>query len=184
MPVHPFLLEQVLRLPKDKDVSDSPIVTSIILSDPANVADLVPYLEQTDSVMSANARRVMCLFEASAAPHLLSALSNRSVVARRDGVDVLWALMAGEPRYVVRDTLEKIASAVEFLLDDKRPLPDRMPPYIERDFRGRICDLTFIVLSHLMDPEFNQSLFRSLDDDGRDEAIARLRRRGLRPGLV
>jgi hypothetical protein len=65
------------------------------------------------------------------------------------------------------------------LLNDTRPLPDDMPEYIECDFRGRICDLAFIVISQLINREYDQSLFRSVDDSGRNEEIRRFKARGF-----
>jgi hypothetical protein len=61
----------------------------------------------------------------------------------------------------VRETLSAVKPDLDKLLDDTRPLPDEMPEYIERDFRGRICDRAYIVISQLINPEFDQSLFRS-----------------------
>jgi hypothetical protein len=184
MPVQPFLLEQVLRVSDDKDVRNSPIVTAIILRDPANAADLVPYLEEANSVVSANARRILCLFEATAIPHVVAALASRTPTARMEALDVLWTLLVTESVPVVRDTLEQIAADLEPLLVDKRPLPLDPPPHIENDFRGRICDQAFLVVSELIDPDFDQSGFRAQDEEGRDQAIAKLRRGGFGRGLV
>ena len=93
-------------------------------------------------------------------------------------------MLLGENTWTIRDTLIQIAPDMEVLLDDKRPLPDHMPEYIERDFRGRICDVAFIVLQQLIDVEYDQSVFRSLDDTSRDEEIARLKRRGFGSAIV
>ena len=184
MPVQPFLLEQALRVSDEKDVRNSPIVTAIILQDPANAADLVPYLEETGSVVSTNARRILCLFDAAAVPHVLTALANRTPAARMEGLDVIWTLLVTEAAPVVRDTLEQISAALEPLLSDRRPVPLELPSHIERDFVGRICDQAFLVVSELIDPGFDESRFRSLDEEGRDRAIAQLRRGGFGRGLV
>jgi len=151
----------------------------VILSDPANAIDLVPALEQADTIESTNARRILCQFGAEAAPYLTKTLRNGGLNARKEGVEILWSMLLGENSWVVRDTLNQIASDLFVLLDDKRPLPDRMPTHIERDFRGRICDLTFIVVQQLIDSRYDQSEFRSLDDKGRDEYITRLKDRGF-----
>jgi hypothetical protein len=183
MAVTPQLLEQVLRLPEERDVRNSPIVTAIVLADPANAADLVPFLDQGD-LAAANARRVLCLFGADAAPHLVAALRDAGPAARMEGLDVLFALLAGEAAPVIRDTLERIAPDLDPLLADQRPLPYEAPPQVEPDFLGRICDQAFLVCSELLDPGFDQTPFRSLDEEGRNREIAQLRRRGLRPGIV
>lgn len=184
MAVPPFLLEQVLRLPEDKNVRNSPIVTAIILRDPANAADLVPYLDHADEVVSANARRILCLFAADAVPHLVAALANRSAAARTDGLDVLWTLLISEPAPVIRDTLEQIASDLEPLFADKRPLAVELPAHIERDFLGRICDHAYLVIAEILDPDFDQSRFRALAEDGRNEEIKRLKARGIGLNIV
>ena len=184
MPVQPFLLEQALRVSDEKDVRNSPIVRAIILQDPANASDLVPYLEETTSVVSTNARRVLCLFDARAVPHVVTALANRTPAARLEAIDVIWTLLASEPVHVVRDTLEQISAGLEILLADRSPVPVELPPNIENDFLGRICDQAFLVVSELIDPAFDESRFRSLDEDGRDQAIAQLRRGGFGRGLV
>lgn len=179
MPLNPQLLEVVLRTPESLDVSTLPIVRAVILQDPANAADFVPALEQADTIQSKNARRILCLFNASAAPHLLKALASAGVEARKQGVEIFWSLLFGESAAIVRSALSLAAPDLDKLLDDKRALPDNMPEYIERDFRGRVCDLTFIVIQELMDATYDQSMFRSLDEGGRDEEIDRLRRSGF-----
>ncbi len=173
------LLEQVLHTPESRDVRDSPIVTAIILSDARNAGDLAPYLDQVDSNVSTNARLILCLFDVASVPHLVAALRNVGLEGRKEGIDILWSLLLGENNLTIRDTLTQIAHDMEVLLDDKRPLPDQMPDFIERDFQGRVCDLAFIMLQSLINDEYDQSLFRSLKNIDRDDEIARLRRRGF-----
>jgi hypothetical protein len=179
MPLDPLLLAQALRTPEDHDVRRTPIVRAVILGDPANAADLVPALAQPGELAAANARRILCLFEAPAVPHLLAALAAAGIRERKEGIEILWAMLVGESAATIRQTLEQSSQPLFKLLDDRRALPDTMPEYVERDFRGRICDLAFIVLQRLIDPNFDQSLFRSLDDDGRDEEIRRMKNRGF-----
>src|SRR6266511_3791322 len=97
MPLDPRLLEQVLRLPESKDVRDSPIVTAVILQDPQNARDLVPYLNRIETLEAHNARRILCLFGAAAAPHVLDALQAVGTEGRNEGVEVLAALLVTEP---------------------------------------------------------------------------------------
>jgi hypothetical protein len=59
-----------------------------------------------------------------------------------------------------------------------------MPDYVERDFRGRICDLAFIVIQQMISPEYDQSLFRSMDENGRNKEIDRLKSRGIGLNIV
>jgi hypothetical protein len=179
MALDPLLLAQALRTPEDRDVRRTPIVRAVILSDPANAADLVPALGQAGELAAANARRILCLFDAAAVPHLLAALTAAGARTRKEGIEILWAMLAGESAATIRQTLEENSQPLFELLDDRRALPDTLPDYIERDFRGRICDLAFIVLQRLIDPKFDQSLFRSLDDEGRDEEIRRMKSRGF-----
>jgi hypothetical protein len=174
MPVDPQLLERVLRTPDSGDISESPIVTAVILEDPANAADLVPALERERTLESRNARRILCLFDADAAPHLVHALNGASTIARKEGLEILWTLLFDEDRREIRESLDRMAADLQPLLSDKQPLPDFMPEYIERDFRGRICDLAYIVIRQLLDPEFDQSEFRARDNEERDQEIRRL----------
>lgn len=184
MAIDPQMLAQVLSTPKSRDVTESPIVRAVILNDAANAAALVPALERSGTLEAYNARRILCLFEANAAPHLLAELRTAGINARKEGLEILWALLVGEEAWTVRETLTQIAADMEVLLNDKRSLPDHMPEYIERDFRGRICDLAFIELQSLINAEYDQSLFRSLDENGRDIEIARLKRRGFGLNIV
>jgi hypothetical protein len=184
MPIDRQLLEQILRTPESRDVSDSPIVTAIILHDASNAADLVPYLDQIDSDASINARRILCMFDAAAIPYLLVAMRNAGLEARKECIEILWSTLLGESAQTVREILIQVGPDKEMLLDDKRPLPDEFSEYVERDFRGRICDLAFIMLQSVVDSEYDQSLFRSLDDNERDTEIARLKRKGSEPGIV
>jgi hypothetical protein len=114
----------------------------------------------------------------------VTALANRTPAARLEAVDVIWTLLASEPAPVVRDTLEQISAGLDKLLADRSPVPVELPPNIEDDFLGRICDQAFLAISELIDPAFDESGFRSLDEEGRDRAIAQLRRGGFGRGLV
>jgi hypothetical protein len=184
MAIDPQLLEQVLRIPESRDVLGSPIVTAVVLQDPANAAALVPRLEDYSSLEARNARRILCQFGTDAVPHIVLALAQAQLEARKAGIEVIWAILTGEPEREVRDVLTGVQPGLGTLLDDRRELPDHMPGYIERDFEGRLCDFTFLLLQQLVDAEYDQSLFRSLDDDGRDEEIGRLKGRGFGGAMV
>lgn len=178
MTIDPHMLAQVLRTPQSQDVTESPIVRAAILSEAAHAADLVPALEQSRTLEAVNARRILCLFEADAVPHVLAKLGTAGPNARQEGLEILWALLVGEKPWTVRETLAAAARDLDILLEDTRPLSDEMPDYIERDFRGRICDLAFLVMQQLIDSAYDQSLFRSLDERGRNAEIKRLQARG------
>lgn len=179
MPVDPQLLEQALGLPEEKDPEDSPIVTAVILADPANAADLVPYLDRTDSLQALNARRILVEFDAPAAPVIVHALRSAGTSARLEGIEVVWSILLAEEPRARRDGLLALdGTDLDELLNDKRPVPeDDIPDYIERDFTGRICDLALIMLESLHDPDYDPSHFRQLDDDERDAEIDDFRRR-------
>ena len=185
MPVDPRLLDQVLRRPRDVDVRDTPIVRTIILRDPANAEILVPFLDDPRSTAAVHARRILCLFDRLAVPPLMKALGDtrRTADGRVEGLGALWSMLLGEQSFTVRDTIRQVTADVRALLADKRPIPDRMPAVVERDFHGRVCDLTCIVLGHLTDREFNPSRFRGFDDEERDREIGRFERR-LFGGIV
>lgn len=184
MPIDPNMLAQVLRTPESRDVTESPIVRAVIVTDPANVADLVSALEHADSLEARNARRIACLFETDAVAPLLAKLRTAGPDARKEGIEIFWTILTGEDPHTIRRTLDVVQDDLDVLFNDTRPLPDNMPEWIERDFRGRICDLAFILVQLLLSPEFDQSLFRSLDDEGRNNEIRRLRTRVLSPGIV
>ena len=50
MAIDPNLLAQVLGTPNSCDVMGSPIIRAVILSDPANAADLVPALDDNQTL--------------------------------------------------------------------------------------------------------------------------------------
>ena len=179
MAIDPNILAQVLRTPDSRDVTESPIVRAVLLVDPTNAANLVPALEEGQALEASNARKVLCLFEANAVPSLLTALRDAGPRARQEGLEILWALLVTEETWTVQETLAAVKPNLDTLLDDMRPLRDDMPDYIERDFRGRICDLAFCIVQQLMDRQYDQSVFRSLDDIGRNEEIRRLKARGF-----
>jgi hypothetical protein len=180
MALDPQLIAQALRTPESQDVTETPIVRAVILSDPGNAADLVPALARGDTPESRNARRVLCQFGPEAVPHLLDALAaSAGARVRAEGIGVLWALLSVEDVRVVRTRLGDSWSEVGALLHDTSPLPDEMPDYIERDFTGRVCDLAYVVVQELVDDGFDQSSFRALDDEGRNQAIRQLLSRGF-----
>lgn len=184
MPIDPIILDRVLRTPASRDIRASPIVTAVILSDPANAADLVPILDQVESVQARNARRILCLFGAAAVPYLIKALHNAGLYARKAGIETLWSMMLGENRWTIRNTLAQIAPDIEVLLNDKRPLPVIPLDPMETSFDGRICDLAFVGLQELMDFKYDDALFLNLDDNERDAEINRFRSRGFGLGIA
>jgi hypothetical protein len=159
-------------------------VTAIILQDPTNAADLVEALETARTLEAYNARLILCEFKSSAVPALVARLATAGVNARREGLDVLWALLTSESRSTIRDSLKRVKDGLNVLLDDRTAVPDDMPPHIERDFRGRICDLAYIRIQLLLSPKFDQSFFRGLDDEGRDREIEVLKRNDLSLNLA
>src|SRR5216117_745363 len=133
MPLDPQLLSQVLRTPRSRDVTGSPIVTAIILQDPANAADLVEALETAKTLEAYNARLILCEFGADAVPSFVGRLATAGPNARREGLDVMWAMLVTENRTKIRDSLKAVKGGLNLLLDDKTSLPDDIPPHIERD---------------------------------------------------
>jgi hypothetical protein len=177
MALDPHLLAQALRTPESQDVTETPIVRAIVLQDPANAADLVPVLVRADALEARNARRVLCAFGPDAAPVVAQALATTatSARARAEGIAVLWALLAAEEPHVVRARLAAAWDAITALLRDPAPVPDELPAHVERDFPDRrVCDVAYVVVEELRDADFDQSTFRALDADGRDQAIAEL----------
>ena len=179
MAIDPALLEQVLRTPDSRDVRSSPVVTAVILSDPRNAAALVPALDEIEGIRSRNARRILCLFGAAAVPPLVGALLSAGVHAREAGIDIIWSMMLGENDGTVRRTLTEILPDMHVLLEDKLPLPEPPPDHMEKEFSRRICDHAFIALQELLDPDFDDFLFLSMDDRDRDEDIKRFKARGI-----
>lgn len=175
MPLDPQLVTQVLRTPTSQDVTNTPIVTAVILTDPANAADLVGALEQSGTLEGFNARKILCHFEATAVGPLVARLGAAGPRARKEGLEVLWTLLATETASVVRDSLTSVKDGLIVLLEDKSDLPDEMPAYVERDFIGRVCDLAYIVIQALLSPRFDQSVFRAMDNDERDQEIDRFK---------
>jgi hypothetical protein len=175
MPIDLQLVTQVLRTPKSQDVTNTPIVTAIILQDPSNAADLVQALEQSDTLEGFNARKILCQFEATAVAPLVARLGTAGPRARKEGLEILWALLTTEAASTVRETLTSVKNGLSVLLDDRTDLPDELPPYIERDFRGRVCDLAYIVIQTLLSARFDQSAFRAMGSDERNQEIDRFR---------
>jgi hypothetical protein len=176
MPLPSELLYRVLRTPMHMDVTGTPIVTTTILRDPANAAELVGALENPDSLESFNARRILCEFSADAVPSIATRLMSAGFNAREQGLDVLWALLMPQSPAKVRTVLQSIKPALNVLLSDKTPIPEDTSGRIEPDFSGRLCDQAYIRIQLMLSPRFNQSIFRGLDDNGRDREIDKLKR--------
>ena len=179
MPLDPRLLNQVLHAPLDVDVGESPIVTAIVLRDPANAEALVPFLDEPDGAAAVHARQILCRFDRSAVPGVMRALAegDRSADGRASGLDVLWSILLGERPHTIRAVWREAAVEARTLLDDRRPIPDRAPSFVERDFQGRVCDRAYLVIAQSMNRTMDVSEFRASDDDARDREIRRLDRR-------
>ena len=133
-------------------------------------------MRQVNLARRASARQRFRL-GADAIPYLLRAAATGSAETSKEAIEIMWAMLIGEDKATIRETLSVVSSELDQLLQDKRPLPDTMPEFIERDFVGRVCDLTYSVLCQLEDPEHDRSFFRSMDDDARDTEIRRYRSR-------
>jgi hypothetical protein len=179
MPLDAQLLARVLATPESMDVIETPVVRAVVLSDPANAADLVPWLAEVNNLQSRNARRVLCLFDAKAAAPILGALAAADTRARNQVIDVLWAILVNENAWTIRETLEAVKSDLNVLLDDRTVPPDEMPEYVERDFHGRVCDRAYLVLQRLVGPKRDLSVFRASDDEERNREIDRMKSRGF-----
>ena len=116
MPLDPRLLAQVLRTPRTQDVTRSPIVTAIVLRDPANAADLVEALETARTLEAYNARLILCEFQADAVPSLVARLATAGPNARREGLDVMWAMLVTENRTRIRNTLQSVKDGLNLIL--------------------------------------------------------------------
>ena len=185
MAIDPQLLSQALRTPESQDVTETPIVRAVVLSDPANAAGLVPALGRPGTLESRNARRVLCQFGPDAVPHLLTALvGSPGARVRAEGLEVMWALLAVADDRAVRERLGGSAAELGVLMRDASPLPDEIPEHVERDFQGRVCDPAYVVVQELLNAEFDQSAYRSLDDEGRDQAIRQLLSAGFGNGVA
>lgn len=178
MAVDPEGLAALLKTPETEDVTESPIVVKLI-KDPANAAGLVGSLDADAALEVRNARLILCEFDSRAIPALFTNVSSAKATGRQQRLQVLWTLLATESPSTVRESLQLVKDRLNLLLDDRSSLPDVAPDYIEQDVRGRLCDLTYIVIQQLLSPTFDQSLFRSLDNAGRDREIAALKRSDL-----
>src|SRR4051812_45356432 len=119
MALDPRLLDQVLTTPESRDVLASPIVTAIILTDPANAADLVPALEPVGSIRAKNARRVLCMFGAAAVPSLLGSLGNASPETTKEAIEIMWAMLVGENKTTIREVMAQVGDDLDRLLADR-----------------------------------------------------------------
>lgn len=185
MPIDPKLLDRVLSAPRDVDIATTPVVTALVLQDPANAEILVPFLDDPDSTAGIHARQILCRFDRAALPFVMRMLADdrRGPDGRASGLDVVWSVLMAEEAFGVRAALRELAAEAGTLLDDRRPIPDRFPEFVERDFVGRVCDRAYLVLAHLIEPKADLSVFRAADHDTRDQLIRRLRQK-LFGGIV
>lgn len=178
MAVDPKLLAELLKTPETEGVTQSPIVIDLI-KDPANADGLVSSLDADAALEVRNARLILCEFDSRAIRALFTGVSSAKANGRQQRLQVLWTLLATESASTIRESLQGVKDRLNLLLDDRASLPDVGPDYIEHDVRGRLCDLTYIVVQQLLSPTFDQSLFRSLDNAGRDREITTLKRSDL-----
>lgn len=174
------MLDQALRTPESQDVVETPIVHAVILPDPANAAQLVPFLAESTSLSGRNALRILCQFGPEAVPGTLAALVGvPSAVARTRALAAIWSMVIGESPRAIKEQLATAAGSLNTLLGDRSPVPDDLPEYVERDLRARVCDLAYIVVQELQNPDYDQSAFRGMGDSERDLAISALISRGF-----
>lgn len=184
MAIEKHLLEYVVRNQDEMEICDSPIVQTIVLIQPENVVQLVPYLDEKDTVQSRNARRILCLFDSDAVPFIANVMNNTNWRRRAECLEIIWAILSIEQAFLVPDILTSIALNLSAVFDDTTFIDEELSEKTEVDFKGRVCDLAFIVVKYLLDPNFDRSSFRSASNDERDAEINRLRREGYRRGMV
>lgn len=178
MLIEPLLLQQLLDLPSNQDITRSPIATNILLPDPANAALLISYLDQPGTKYAALSRRLLCNFDGKAVPFIMDALLLAGSNARIGGIEIISTILQLENIWTVGETLAAVNAQLTELLQDRRPLSIPEGP-VEIDFRGRICDLLYLVLVNLINPLSDQSEFRGADDSERDRMIANLKLNGI-----
>jgi hypothetical protein len=184
MPIDEHLLARIVQGPDDAAVGDSAVVRTVALGQPENAVELVPYLDEGDTLRSRNARRILCRFDSDAVPFIAGVMNDASWRRRAESLEIIWSILSNERDFLVPEILAAIAPSLDIVFDDKTVIDEDLPEETEVDLRDRVCDLAFIVVKYLLDPDFDRSAFRSASEDVRDAEIRRLGRNRYRRSLV
>lgn len=170
--VEPRLIEQVLDSPPGRDVVSSPITQAVLLRDPESAGQLVGYLGSFGN-RRRNALAVLPFYDERALAPLLQACAEQPPAVKVLVIPALYSILHELPPSRIKVLCGAASDLLPALLDEHAVvLPERDLP-VEVDFIGRVCDDAFIVLTVLLEPDADLSIFRSASEAERDAGIKR-----------
>jgi hypothetical protein len=139
----------------------------------------LPFLASGQPVLAAAARRVLTLFDEDALITIARGFSVDDATARFHILGVLWAHLIGMSARDRSGWLEEVAPHVRPGLSDSR-VPNRGladPDIVEMENDYRLCDETYLFLNRMLADDFDDSLFATMDEDGRNAVVQQFDRR-------
>ena len=184
MAIDQQMLNHIIQNKDDISFAGSALVRTIVLTQPENALQLVPFLDEQDTIRSRNARRMLCRFDADAVPFIVQIMNDETSRRTAECLEIIWAILSSEPFNIVMEVMAASAPSFATTFENRTLIEEDFPEGTEVDLKERVCDLAYTVFNYLLDSEFDRSTFRSASNDARDVEIQRFKRMGYRQGLV
>jgi hypothetical protein len=147
------------------------------IRDQPEAAEVLVRLLDEPQPLGTRARQMLSLFGPMALPAIASGLVRQSADSRSNLLSVAWTVLAAEDRASRPEAAASIVPAVSALFDDRRKLEPLDAGPVEIEYVYRVCDEAYLLLSYAFDANYDEALFRDLDDLERDRAIRDFNRR-------
>jgi hypothetical protein len=183
MPIEEALIHKLLADPKIDDFDDNPVFRTQVLNRPEAAEILVRFMRTERPEIALRARRMLCLFDRSALQPVAAGLEREDALWRYNLIHIIWAIISVEESRERPLLLKEVLPQVVSLFQDKTVVSPEYRFPLEVEYQYRVCDEAYVLCGRLLDPEFEESVFRGMGFEERDGEIRVLQSR-LRPPIV
>jgi hypothetical protein len=164
---------------EELDFLESPAFRNRILTQAQeSVEILLGILKNGPENLATRAGEMLSLFNADAVPFIASALDQGDSEWREQLLVILWSILASLDSKEIEGLLQTLAPHPVPLLRDSTLTVGTAPVEpVEQEYRYRLCDEAYAMLQYLRNPDFEEDIFRHMDEDERDKEIQALSRR-------
>lgn len=180
MAVNELLVRRLLADEKIVNFEDSALFRHEVAGQPGAAALLITILTDEGAETAGRAGAMLCQLGPEALGEIGAELTRRGPRAALALLMAAWAITAALDAEGRAAAAETLAGPLAELLNDRTLVAQAQsdhPLEHERDYR--LCDEAYALLQFLRDPAFDEELFRTQEDEARDEWI---RAAGLRGG--
>jgi len=180
MALDEVLIRRVLSDARTTDFDTSPIFRNEIRNQPGAAQILVALMHDASPEIAARAKVMLCLFDSPALGALADGAARTGASFRAELLDVIVTIIGVSDPKEWAAQLGPILPRLVHLLRDLEVVDVPGGFKMEIEIRCRVCDLAYLSLQELRDPEFDGYNFLLMEFEERDgEVRALLARLGM-----